>query len=80
LLELASSAAIRASVLGGIGPAVISTLAVADQVESGELKVVEVTGLNLERTLRAVWRQPRQLDGPAGELVKMIVRQSREQR
>ena len=69
LLELSSGAAIRASVLAGVGPAVISTLAVADQVTAGTLRIVPVDGLSLERRLRAVWRPPRRLDGPAGELV-----------
>jgi DNA-binding transcriptional LysR family regulator len=77
LLELGSGAAIRTSVLGGVGPAVLSTLAIADGVESGELRVVEVEGLNLERTLRAVWRPPRKLGGPAGELLKLVLRASR---
>ncbi|MCJ0904475.1 LysR substrate-binding domain-containing protein [Rhodococcus sp. ARC_M6] len=72
LLELGSSAAIRTSVLGGVGPAVLSTLAVNDQVKTGELRVVEVDGLVLDRTLRAVWRPPRQLEGPAGDLVKLV--------
>ncbi|WP_280489098.1 LysR substrate-binding domain-containing protein, partial [Nocardia carnea] len=74
LLELGSGAAIRTSVLGGVGPAVLSTLAVSAQVKSGELKVVEVEGLHLDRTLRAVWRPPRQLEGPAGDLVRLVRR------
>lgn len=74
LLELGSGAAIRTSVLGGVGPAVLSTLAVSAQVERGELKVVEVEGLHLDRTLRAVWRPPRQLEGPAGDLVRLVRR------
>lgn len=69
LLELASGAAVRASVLAGVGPAVISTLAVADQLAAGTLRAVPVEGLALNRRLRAVWRPPRRLDGPAGELV-----------
>ena len=69
LLELASGAAVRTSVLAGVGPAVISTLAVRDQVEAGTLRVVEVEGLVLTRRLRAVWREPRRLTGPAAELV-----------
>ncbi|KIQ08016.1 LysR family transcriptional regulator [Rhodococcus sp. MEB064] len=76
LLELGSAAAIRTSVLAGVGPAVMSTLAVAEQVENGELVVVDVDGLELKRVLRAVWRGPRQLDGPAGELIHMIRRSS----
>ena len=69
LLELASGAAVRTSVLAGVGPAVVSTLAVRDQVEAGTLRVVEVEGLALTRRLRAVWREPRRLTGPAAELV-----------
>jgi DNA-binding transcriptional LysR family regulator len=80
LLELGSGAAIRTSVLGGVGPAVLSTLAIADGVESGELRLVEVAGLNLERSLRAVWRPPRKLGGPAGELLKLALRLPREKR
>ena len=71
LLELGSAAAIRASALSGVGPAVLSTLAVADQVHSGDLRLIEVDGLDLSRALRAVWRSPRQLPGPAGELVRL---------
>ncbi|OFE18405.1 LysR family transcriptional regulator [Humibacillus sp. DSM 29435] len=69
LLELSSGAAIRASVLAGVGPAVISTLAVADQLAVGSLRAVPVDGLSLGRRLRAVWRALRRLEGPAGELV-----------
>ena len=72
LLELGSAAAIRTSVLGGVGPAVLSTLAVEAEVTAGKLRVIDVGGLDLDRTLRAVWRPPRQLDGPAGDLVRLV--------
>lgn len=74
LLELGSSAAVRTTVLAGFGPAVLSTLAVEDQVRSGELRVIEVEGLGLERILRAVWRGARRLEGPPGELVTIARR------
>jgi molybdate transport repressor ModE-like protein len=77
LLELGSGAAIRTSVLSGVGPAVLSTLAITDDVESGALRVVEVEGLDLHRTLRAVWRPPRNLGGPAGEMLKLVLRRAR---
>jgi molybdate transport repressor ModE-like protein len=80
LLELGSGAAIRTSVLGGVGPAVLSTLAIAGDVEAGELRMVEVEGLDLQRTLRAVWRPPRNLDGPAGALLKLVLRGARDHR
>lgn len=74
LLELGSAAAIRTSVVAGVGPAVMSTLAVEEQVAAGELAVVDVDGLVLDRNLRAVWRGQRQLTGPAGDLVRMMRR------
>lgn len=77
LLELGSTAAIRSSVLNGIGPAVLSTLAVADQIRTGQLRVVAIDGLEIERTLRAVWDGPRQIEGTAAELIKLIRRDRR---
>lgn len=69
LLELGSSAAVRTSALAGVGPAVLITLAVADHVAAGDLRVVTVSGLDMSRVLRAVWRAPARLHGPAAELV-----------
>lgn len=71
LLELGSAAAIRTSVLSGVGPAVVSTLAVESEVAAGTLRMIEVDDLDLDRVLRAVWRPPRQLEGPAGDLVRL---------
>lgn len=71
LLELGSSAAVRFSVLSGMGPAVLSELAVEEQVRNGDLKKVEVEDLNLHRRLRAVWSGDRVISGPAGELVRI---------
>jgi DNA-binding transcriptional LysR family regulator len=79
LLELGSGAAIRSSVIGGVGPAVLSTLSIGDAVQSGQLRLVEVDGLDLKRTLRAVWRPPRSLGGPAGALLRLVLRGSRDQ-
>ena len=55
VLALSTSAAVRAAVIAGAGPAVLSVLAVADDLSAGRLREVRVTGLVLERTLRAVW-------------------------
>lgn len=54
-LELSSAAAVRAAVLAEAGPAVLSRLAVADDLELGRLRAVDVAGLDLRRALRAVW-------------------------
>ncbi len=74
-LELTSNAAVRITAVTGAAPAVLSTLAVRDAVRSGELRAVPVE-LELARVLRAVWRPPRRLVGPAAELVALARRLS----
>lgn len=69
MLELRSNAAVRVSVAAGTAPAVLSRLAVADAIAAGTLARVAVIGLDLRRTLRAVWGGPRRLSGVASELV-----------
>jgi DNA-binding transcriptional LysR family regulator len=54
-LELSTTAAVRAAVLAGAGPAVISRLAVGDDLRSGRLRQIAVADLDLHRQLRAVW-------------------------
>jgi DNA-binding transcriptional LysR family regulator len=55
VLELSSAAAVRAAVAAGAGPAVMSRLAVADDLAIGRLRTVALPELNLRRQLRAVW-------------------------
>jgi molybdate transport repressor ModE-like protein len=69
LLELGSAAAIRNAVIGGAGPAVISQLAVADDLDAGRLVRVAVEGVDFTRVLRAVWPRDRRLAGPAATLL-----------
>lgn len=54
-LELASAAAVRAAVLAGAGPAVMSRLAVSDDLSHGRLRAIPVADLDLRRDLRAIW-------------------------
>jgi DNA-binding transcriptional LysR family regulator len=68
LAELSSTTAIKAAVGAGDGPAVLSSLAVAAELSAGTLRAVTVTGLNLDRTLLAVWAAGRRLAGPARDL------------
>ena len=55
VLELSSAAAVRAAVLAGAGPAVMSRLTVADDLAIGRLRAVTIPELNLHRRLRAIW-------------------------
>ena len=72
LLELGSASAIRTSVLNGVGPAVLSTLAVAEHVRIGALRIVAVEDLHMSRPLRAVWQGSRRLEGTAATLLKLV--------
>ena len=69
LLELSSTTAIKNAVIGGAGPAVLSSLAVAGELAAGTLLAVPIRGLDLRRDLRAIWPAHQRLDGPAGDLV-----------
>jgi DNA-binding transcriptional LysR family regulator len=55
-VELGTSAAVRSAIAAGIGPGVLSRLAVRDDLVLGRLVAVEVAGPPLSRRLIAVWR------------------------
>jgi molybdate transport repressor ModE-like protein len=75
VLELSSTAAVRAAVAAGAGPAVLGAHAVRDDLATGRLVAITVTGLDLTRRLNAVWRDGAQPPaGPARELVARAVR------
>ncbi|GLZ81667.1 transcriptional regulator [Actinorhabdospora filicis] len=74
LLELASTTAVKAAVLAGDGAAVLSSLAVADELASGRLVRVPVAEVDLGRGLRAVWRTGTRPAGPAADLLALARR------
>ena len=74
LAELSSTTAIKAAVAAGAGAAVLSSLAVAADLAAGTLCAVPVSGLDLHRTLRAVWPAGRRLTGPARDLFAIAAR------
>jgi molybdate transport repressor ModE-like protein len=76
-LELASTAAVRSAVAAGAGPAALSEHAVRDDIASGRLTPINVTGLDLSRRLHAVWtRGTTPPAGPARDLVQRAVTQA----
>lgn len=74
ILELSSAAAMRAAVLAGAGPAVMSRLAVADDLAAGRLRAIAVPELNLRRRFRAIWAGGRT---PPPGAVRNLLRQLR---
>ncbi|WP_171168011.1 LysR family transcriptional regulator [Streptomyces sp. I05A-00742] len=69
LLELASTTAVKAAVVSGAGPSVLSELAVNDELAARRLVEVPVAGLSLRRDLRAVWPLGQRPVGPAWDLL-----------
>lgn len=70
-LELGSTAAILAAARRGEGPAVLSALAVAQDVEAGRLVQVPTEEVDLSRALRAVWPAGRPLAPLARRLLNL---------
>nr|WP_246233171.1 LysR family transcriptional regulator [Nakamurella aerolata] len=69
-LELSTTSAVKAAVTAGAGPAVLSRLALGDELRAGRLVAVDVEGLDLRRNLRAVWIGGRELPpGPIRQLL-----------
>jgi DNA-binding transcriptional LysR family regulator len=65
VLELGSNEAIKEAILRGMGVAVLSTQAVAREVQAGQLHALPVLGLALRREMFAVWDRRRALSIPA---------------
>lgn len=74
VLELSSTSAVRSAVLAGAGPAVLSSLAVHDELTADRLVEVRVDGVDLRRSLRAVWPRGQGPRGPARELLAIASR------
>jgi molybdate transport repressor ModE-like protein len=74
LVELGSTTAIKAAIESGNGPAVLSRLATGADVDDGRLVIVPIEGLDLRRSIRAVWVRDHQLSKPAKQLLAHINR------
>ncbi|MGH3276557.1 MAG: LysR family transcriptional regulator [Streptosporangiaceae bacterium] len=72
-LELGSTASILAAVRRGDGPAVLSGLAVAEDIAAGRLVAVLTQDIDLTRSLRAVWPEARPLAPLARRLLNVAV-------
>ncbi len=71
-LELGSTSAIRAAVIAGGPPTVISHRAAVADLDAGSLIEVGVPGLVIQRRLRAVWPAQVELSPVAVELLKQL--------
>jgi molybdate transport repressor ModE-like protein len=71
LIELSSTTAVKASAVSGAGPAVLSELAVGEELSTRRLVRIPVEGLTLARDLRAVWPTGHRPTGPARDLLSL---------
>lgn len=73
-MELGTSAAVRSAITAGVGPGVLSRLAVRDDLVLGRLVAVEVAGPTLTRQLTAVWRHDLDPLPPEGARLLAVAR------
>ncbi|MDI9833757.1 LysR family transcriptional regulator [Streptomyces sp. KAU_LT] len=71
LIELSSTTAVKAAAVGGAGPAVLSELAVGEELSMRRLVAIPLAGVSLARDLRAVWPTGHRPVGPARELLSL---------
>jgi DNA-binding transcriptional LysR family regulator len=64
-MQLASNTAVKTAAVSGMGPAVISGLAVTHELATGALVDVPLRGIDLQRPLTAVWRRDQDLSEEA---------------
>ncbi|GAQ64492.1 LysR family transcriptional regulator [Streptomyces scabiei] len=69
LIELSSTTAVKSSALSGAGPAVLSELALGEELSARRLVPIPVHGVRLRRSLRAVWPTGHRPTGPARDLL-----------
>lgn len=74
IVELNSNSAICQSVMGGIGPAVLSSLAVDAALKAGGLVEIPVDGIPLHRNLKAIWLGHAKPPGVASQLLDIASR------
>jgi molybdate transport repressor ModE-like protein len=74
LLELSTTTAVRSAAAAGAGPAVLSRLAVVQELEAHRLVEVPVDDAPLDRVLRAVWPRGARPSGPARSLLAIAAR------
>ena len=73
-MELGSTTTIKAAVVGGTAPAVVSALAVRAELQAGQLVAVACEGLQLQRAIRAIWAPGRPPSPAASRLLAIAAR------
>lgn len=80
LVELGSTAAVKAAAVAGCRPTVLSRLAVRHELDDGRLVAVAVEDLDLTRSLQVVRRPDRPVRGAAADLLEVVLRHGAPER
>lgn len=73
VVEFNSNSAICQCVASGMGPAVLSLLAVESALRAGKLVQVQLEGSGLMRELKAIWPQASRLSGTAEHFLQIAM-------
>lgn len=73
-MELGSTTALKAAVIGGAAPAAVSSLAVANELRTAQLISVPCAEVDLKRVIRAVWVAGRPPTRSARQLVAIAAK------
>lgn len=71
-MVMSSNSALRSAALSGLGPVVLSEMALEPDLTSGRLVEVPVAGLALQRPLTAIWRREEPLGESAAALLAVV--------
>jgi DNA-binding transcriptional LysR family regulator len=70
-IELRSTTAIKTAVIAGTGPAVVSAHTVGDELADGRLVAIATAGVQMDRSIRAVWPASVEPSRPARRLIEI---------
>lgn len=68
-MEFGSTTAIKSAAISGAAPAVLSILALKDELRTGELVLVPCNEIRLDRMIWAIWERSRKLSAGAARLL-----------
>lgn len=71
-IELTSNEAVKQAVIAGIGCSVMPEIGIRRELESGELRIIPVTGLPIQTKWRLIWPRRKQLSPAAGAFLEYV--------
>jgi len=70
--ELATSEAIKQAVMAGLGMSLLSKFSIKSELQSGEIRVLDVEGFPLVNTWQVIWRKGRNFSPAARTFLEFL--------